>query len=228
MKALGLHSWRITPKQAVQIQLELVRRVETSDRLGGPGKIAGADIALDLERNRAIAGVIVYSYPDLQELERVWVARPLTFPYVPGLLSFREIPTLLAAFAKIKNTPDVIFVDGHGRAHPRRFGIASHLGVVLDCPTIGCAKSVLVGTGRLPAQRVGATAHLIHKEEVIAESLRTRVGTRPVYISAGHRVSLGTAVGLAMSVVDGYRIPKPTREADKYVKISKELGRQQP
>lgn len=179
--------------------------------------VAGADIGLDLKRKIAIAGVIVYSFPEMKEVERVWAKRPLTFPYVPGLLSFREIPTLTAAFAKLKSTPDLIFVDGHGFAHPRRMGIASHLGMVLDCPTVGCAKSVLCGECEEPADEVGAVSELKHKEEVIAITLRTRAGTKPIYISTGHRVSLESALKFALAVTDGLRVPRPTREADRYV-----------
>ncbi len=186
--------------------------------------VAGADIALDLERKTAVAGVIVYSYPEMKEVERVWAKRPLTFPYVPGLLSFREIPTLTAAFVKLKNTPDLIFVDGHGFAHPRRMGIASHLGLVLDCPTVGCAKSVLCGESVEPADEVGATSELKHKEEVIGITLRSRVGCKPIYISTGHRVSLESAVKFVLSVMDGLRVPRPTREADRFVAKMKQIG----
>jgi deoxyribonuclease V len=225
VKALQLHSWRVTPKQAVQIQLRLRDRVELIDRLPTISKVAGADIALDLKQKRAIAAAIVYSFPGLAELEIAWATRPLSFPYVPGLLSFREIPALLAAFAKLRNTPDLIFVDGHGRAHPRRFGIASHLGVILDCPTIGCAKSLLVGDADEPEDKVGATTQLTHKGEVIGAVLRTKVDVRPIYVSTGHRVSLDTAVKLALDVSDGLRVPKPTREADRYVGKVKEMRR---
>lgn len=224
MKALRLHSWKVTPKEAVQIQLRLRDRVEITDRFSKICKVAGADIALDLERKIAIAGVIVYAFPEMKEIERVWAKRPLTFPYVPGLLSFREIPTLTAAFAKLKNTPDLIFVDGHGFAHPRRMGIASHLGVVLDCPTVGCAKSVLCGEAEEPADEAGAASELTDKDEVIAIALRSRVGTRPIYISIGHRVSLDSAVKFALAVTNGFRVPRPTREADKFVAEAKQFG----
>lgn len=224
MKALRLHSWKVTPKEAVQIQLRLRDRVETTDRFLKICKVAGADIALDLERKIAIAGVIVYSFPEMKEIERVWAKRPLMFPYVPGLLSFREIPTLTAAFAKLKNTPDLIFVDGHGFAHPRRMGIASHLGVVLDCPTVGCAKSVLCGEAEEPADEAGAASELTHKDEVIGIALRSRVNARPIYISIGHRVSLDSAVKFALAVTDGFRVPRPTREADKFVAEVKQFG----
>lgn len=225
MKALRLHRWKVTPKEAVQIQLRIRDRIEVNDRISNIYKVAGADIALDLEAKRAIAGVIVYSFPDLKEIERAWAVTPLRFPYVPGLLSFREIPALLAAFAKLKNTPDLIFVDGHGRAHPRRVGIASHLGLVLDCPTVGCAKSLLCGDCDEPADRVGATTQLTHKDELIGYALRTRLGVQPVFISTGHRVSLDMAVKLAIRVTDGLRVPKPTREADRFVGIAKEMTR---
>lgn len=224
MKALRLHSWKVTPREAVQIQLRLRDRVEVTDRFPKICEVAGADIALDLERKIAIAGVIVYSFPEMKEIERVWAKRPLTFPYVPGLLSFREIPTLTAAFAKLKNAPDLIFVDGHGFAHPRRMGIASHLGVVLDCPTVGCAKSVLCGEAEEPADEVGAASELTHKNEVIGIALRSRLGTNPIYISIGHRVSLDSAVKFALAVADGFRVPRPTREADKFVAKVKQFG----
>jgi deoxyribonuclease V len=223
VKALGLHGWNVTPKEAVQIQRGLRDRIELSDRLPKISKVAGADVAFDPGRKIAIAGVIVYSFPELNELERVWATRPLRFPYVPGLLSFREIPPLLAAFRKVRNAPDLAFIDGHGFAHPRRVGFASHLGLVLDCPTIGCAKSLLVGKADEPEDKVGATSQLIHKEELIGMALRTKVGREPVYISIGHRISLATAVKFAMAVADGFRVPKPTREADKWVAKVKKM-----
>lgn len=186
--------------------------------------MAGADVALDLRRDVAIAGVIVYRYPEMTELERVYAQRPLTFPYVPGLLSFREIPVLLRAFAKLSHSPDLIFYDGQGYAHPRRFGIATHLGVVLDCPTIGCAKSILVGVpSEEPGQQPGVWTPLIDDGETIAAVLRTREGTKPIYVSQGHRVSLKNAIAFARAVTDGYRIPRPTREADHFVEQVKRL-----
>ncbi|HLV95724.1 MAG TPA: endonuclease V, partial [Candidatus Acidoferrales bacterium] len=151
-------------------------RFEPFDRFSKIQQVAGADVALDLGRSVAIAGVIVYRFPEMTELERVWARRPLTFPYVPGLLSFREIPVLLRAFAKLRHSPDLIFYDGHGYAHPRRFGIASHLGVILDCPTVGCAKSVLVGVPGEPRQRPGSWAALVDDGETIGAVLGTREG----------------------------------------------------
>lgn len=204
MKGLQLHPWNVTPREAAQIQLRLRERFEPADRFGEIRRVAGADVALDLRRKIAIAGVVVYSFPDMAELERVWAKRRLTFPYVPGLLSFRETPVLIRAFAKLRHPPDLIFSDGHGYAHPRRFGIACHLGVVLDCPTIGCAKSIDEG-------------------ETIAAVLRTRENTKPVYVSQGHRVSLESAVRFARATIDGFRIPRPTRDADHFVEQVKRM-----
>jgi deoxyribonuclease V len=217
MKFLQLHSWRVTPRQAAQIQLQLRERVELEDRLPPIRHVAGADVALDLNRRRAIAGVVVYRFPEMIEVERVAAERAITFPYIPGLLSFREIPVLLRAFAGVRQAPDVIFYDGHGYAHPRRFGITCHLGVLLDRPTVGCAKSVLVGTFRPPPQRPGRWTPLLDNGEIVGAALRTRKDVKPVFISQGHRVSLARAVKLAKAVSDGFRIPRPTRDADHFV-----------
>lgn len=221
MKFLRLHPWDVTPAEARAIQSRLRERVITRDRLPRLRFVAGADVALDLTRRVAIAGVILYRFPQMTEVERVSAERPLTFPYVPGLLSFREIPALLDAFAKLTTAPSAIFYDGHGYAHPRRFGIASHLGVLLDTPTIGCAKSRLIGTHREPPQRAGASVPLTDDGETIGAVLRTRPGTRPIYISIGHRISLRRAIALALAVCDGYRIPRPTRQADHFVESVK-------
>ena len=221
MKALRLHRWNVTPREAARIQLRLRERVELQDRLPRIASVAGTDVALDLQRGRAIAGVIVYRFPEMVEIERVWAERRLTFPYVPGLLSFREIPVLLKALARLRYTPDVIFCDGQGYAHPRRFGIACHLGVLLDCPTIGCAKSILVGMAEEPGQKPGAWTPLVDGGEVVGAVLRTREAVKPVYISQGHRISLGRAIELVRAVSDGFRIPKPTREADHFVEAVK-------
>jgi deoxyribonuclease V len=145
------------------------------------------------------------------------VRRKLRFPYVPGLLSFREGPILVAAFGRLRIEPDVILIDGQGFAHPRRFGIASHLGLVLDTPTIGCAKSILVGEAEEPGGRSGSTSPLMHQGERVGMALRTRDNVRPIYVSIGHRVSLESAVEIVARCTDGFRIPKPTREADHWV-----------
>lgn len=229
MEHQRLHSWRVTPREAARIQLRLRPRLELTDRLPAVRRVAGADLAFDLDRKRAIAGVVIYIFPEMQEIERVWGESAITFPYVPGLLSFREAPALLKVFARVKNTPDLIFCDGHGYAHPRRFGITSHLGLLLDTATIGCAKSLLIGThGRLPL-RAGAWTALRDGEEVIGAVLRTRTGVNPIYVTQGHRLSLPTALKFVLAVLDGYRIPRPTRDADHFVAAVKrgEYPRQQ-
>ena len=153
--------------------------------------------------------------------------RKLRFPYVPGLLSFRESPVLIAAFARLRTEPDVILIDGHGRAHPRLFGIACHIGVLFDKPTIGCAKSLLVGEHDEPGQIGGATVPLVLRGEQVGTVLRTRDGVKPIYVSTGHRVSLASAVEIARNCCDGFRIPKPTREADHFVRdLRRELQRE--
>ena len=165
-------------------------------------------MAFDPETNLAFAGVIVYRLPELEEVERRMARRKLRFPYVPGLLSFRESPVLLAAFARLRVSPDVILIDGHGRAHPRRFGIACHLGLLLDRPTIGCAKSILVGEAVEPGAQAGSTAPLVDKGEKVGVVLRTREKVRPIYVTVGHRVSLESAVRIVAQCLDGFRIPK--------------------
>jgi deoxyribonuclease V len=217
MEYQRLHSWRVTPREAARIQLRLRPRVELADRLPSVRRVAGADLAFDLDRKRAIAGVVIYTFPGMEEIERVWGEGAIGFPYVPGLLSFREAPALLKVFARVKNTPDLIFCDGHGYAHPRRFGITSHLGLLLDTATIGCAKSLLIGThGTLPLL-AGAWTPLRDGSEVVGAVLRTRTGVNPIYVTQGHRVSLPNAVKFVLAVLDGYRIPRPTRDADHFV-----------
>jgi len=210
--------WNLTPRAAMRLQESLRELVELQDRFGDIRYVAGADMAFDPETEVAFAGVIVYRFPGLEEVERRMARRKLRFPYVPGLLSFRESPVLLAAFARLRTEPDLILIDGHGRAHPRRFGIACHIGILFDKPTIGCAKSRLVGEHQEPGAVAGSTSPLMLESERIGEVLRTRDHVRPIYVTTGHRVSLDSAVGLVRQCVDGFRIPKPTREADHYVR----------
>lgn len=231
------HAWRVTPKRARELQEELRRYWIGEDALPEIRTVAGLDAAFVLtgsqalgarkshwnklrEANRAIGAVVLYEFPAIKEIERAWASVPLRFPYVPGLLSFREIPVLLAALQKLKQVPDLLFCDGQGIAHPRRFGLACHLGVLLDRPAIGCAKSLLVGThGRLGA-KAGEWTELVDEAksgEVLGAVLRTRDATKPIYVSQGNRISLETALRLTLQVCDGFRIPKPAREADHFV-----------
>ena len=210
--------WNLTPREAMRLQESLREHVELQDRFGEIRFVAGADMAFDPETEVAFAGVIVYGFPGFEEVERRMARRQLRFPYIPGLLSFRESPVLLAAFARLRTEPDLILIDGQGRAHPRRFGIACHIGILLDKPTIGCAKSRLVGEHQEPGKKAGSTTPLMLEGERIGVVLRTRDDVRPIYVTTGHRVSLDSAVGLVKQCVDGFRIPKPTREADHYVR----------
>jgi deoxyribonuclease V len=210
--------WNLLPREARRLQEQLVARVELKNRFGRLRAVAGADLAFDPETDLGFAGVIVYRFPEMEEIERRTARAIMRFPYIPGLLSFRETPVLIRALARLKNEPDLLLVDGHGRAHPRRFGIACHLGVLFDKPTIGCAKSLLVGEYEEPGAPVGSSSPLVFEGERVGVVLRTRGRVKPIFVTQGHRVSLATAVRLVRSCLDGFRIPKPTREADHYVR----------
>jgi len=236
------HKWDIGIAEARKIQEKLREKWIGEDQFEEIRTVAGLDAAFVLtgsqafeasrnrwaalrEANRAIAAVVLYKYPEMQELQRVHAEVHLRFPYVPGFLSFREIPALLAALGKLKQMPDLLFCDGQGYAHPRRMGLATHLGIVLDRPTIGCAKSILIGKHEPVGKEKGEWAAMTDDEERIGAALRTRAGVKPMYISPGHRVSLETAIRLTLAVCDGPRIPRPTRDADRYVSEMKAEGR---
>ncbi len=179
-----------------------------------PRLIAGADVAYARERGRCYAAVVVLSLPDLRVVEEASAERAVNFPYVPGLLSFREGPAVLAALARLRHRPDLLMFDAQGYAHPRRFGLASHLGYLLDVPSIGCAKSILVGEHDALGAKAGSYAWLVDRGERIGAALRTRAGLRPVYVSPGHRVGFRQALRLALMAVGKFRVPEPTRLAD--------------
>lgn len=209
------HQWDVTPAEAREIQHQLCARVETQDRLGPVEYLAGVDAGVEDGGRRIRAAVVVLSLPRLEVVDRALGHRPARFPYVPGLLSFREIPAVLNALEQLQRPPDVLLCDGQGIAHPRRLGIASHLGVLLDIPSIGVAKSRLVGTHEPVPNRRGAWVALLDGEECIGAVLRTRVDVKPVFVSIGHRVSLPSAVDIVMQAVTRYRLPQTTREADR-------------
>jgi deoxyribonuclease V len=217
MKFTAPHAWDVSPKRAIQIQNELRCKVAVEKCASAIHFVAGADICLDGEKKKGFAGVIVYKFPELEEVERQWAERSLSFPYIPGLLAFREAPILLEAFAKIRTEPDVVVFDGQGIAHPRRFGIASHMGVIIDKPTVGCAKSLLTGTYSEPGERAGDWSHLMDGEEVIGIVLRSRDRVNPIFVSVGHKIDLDGCRRVILQCCDGVRIPKPTREADRFV-----------
>lgn len=220
MRIRRLHPWPATPADAIALQQRLAPRVilEGDPQEAGVRTVAGCDLAfLDSGRKGALAraAVVLLSYPDLQPVEQHTVEAPVAFPYVPGLLAFRELPVLLLAFKKLERTPDLLLVDGQGYAHPRRFGIACHLGLLLDLPTIGCAKSRLVGEHEDPVPAAGARAELRHQGDLIGLVLRSREGGRPLYVSPGHRIGFAAAADWTLRLCRGYRLPEPTRLADR-------------
>jgi deoxyribonuclease V len=218
MRIERLHSWDLTPKEAVKLQRELAGRVDARTRLARRELIAGADVSYQRFSNEVHAGVVVLRMADLTVVERRSVVFETRFPYVPGLLSFRETPALLEAFAQVESEPDVVMLDGHGFAHPRRFGFACHVGLWLNRPCLGCAKSRLVGSYKAPGVRAGSRSWLLDRGEVIGKVVRTKAGVKPVFVSVGHRIDLESAVRTVLATGAGYRIPEPTRLADLYVK----------
>jgi deoxyribonuclease V len=212
-----LHSWRLTPARAIALQRRLAARVQ----VGPPGRalrrVAGLDAAFSPDGRLCLAAVVVWDRAERRVVETVTAARPVHFPYVPGLLSFREAPALLAALRKLRQAPDVLLCDGQGLAHPRRFGIACHLGVLCELPAVGCAKSRLVGEHAPPPDAPGGRADLVVDGEVLGAVVRTRAGGRPVYVSVGHRMDLEAAVVLVLDCVQGHRLPEPTHLADRRV-----------
>ncbi|MBW4635358.1 MAG: deoxyribonuclease V [Iphinoe sp. HA4291-MV1] len=216
MKISQRHTWSLTVDEAIKIQETLRDEVITEDKLKEPVQyVAGVDMGFEADGTISRAAVAVLSFPDLQIQETSLAHRPTTFPYIPGFLSFREIPAVLDALEKIKTIPDLILCDGQGIAHPRRFGIACHLGIIVDIPTIGVAKSLLVGKHENVPETRGSDQPLIYKGETIGVVLRTRTEVKPLYISSGHRISLPTAVEYVLRCTTKYRLPETTRIADK-------------
>lgn len=230
------HPWSVSTKEARAIQEKLREEWEGADRFVEIRTVAGLDAAFLIsgsqalrkktsrrnqlrKANEAIGCVVMYQFPEMKEIARAFAIVPLEFPYIPGLLSFREVPALLAALKKLPELPDVLFCDGQGYAHPRRFGLACHLGVLTNRVAIGCAKSILIGRHGALKEEAGSWSALVDEPgggERIGAAVRTRRGVRPVYVSQGHRISLESAIRLTLEVSDGFRIPRPTRDADHF------------
>jgi deoxyribonuclease V len=215
-----MHGWELTPTEAIALQRELAPRVATEGAAEGARLIAACDVAFIDRRwprqpSRARAAVVLVSYPELTVAEERTVEADTVFPYVPGLLSFREIPVLRMAFELLEAEPDLIVVDGQGLAHPRRFGIASHLGLLAGRPAIGVAKSRLCGEHAPVGGNRGSWAPLVDGGETVGAAVRTRVGVKPVYVSVGHRISLEAAVAWTLRLATRYRLPEPSRLADR-------------
>jgi Deoxyinosine 3''endonuclease (endonuclease V) len=209
------HPWDVTPQQAIRIQQELRDAVITKDQLGPVRFVAGIDVGFEQSRTVTRAGVAVLRLPELKLCEHVMTCRPTRFPYIPGLLAFREIPAMLDALAKTQQVPDLLLCDGQGLAHPRRFGIACHLGVLTDIPSIGVAKTRLLGEHEPVPDARGAWRVLTHDGEIVGAALRSRVHTKPLYVSPGHRVSLPVAIRCVMACTTRYRLPETTRWAHR-------------
>lgn len=220
MAQTALHEWNLDPRAAIELQRELAKRIIREDRLGDVHHIAGVDMAINEQNDMAHAAVVLLTYPGLEVVERHIYEEPVRMPYIPGLLSFREAPCVLGAFQKLRQKPELVMVDGMGIAHPRRIGIASHLGLWLNLPTIGCGKSLLTGRYNKNAlgEEAGSWVPLTDKNEVIGAVVRTRTRVNPLFISTGHMISLETSIKYVLACGRGYRLPEPTRLADKLSK----------
>jgi len=213
MQVQHRHPWQVTPAQAQAIQRSLAGQVSRENQVGPVRLVAGADISSDRAGGLATAAVVVLDYPQMTLVEKSVVRQAVDFPYVPGLLSFREAPLILSAWERLDCAPDLILVDGQGIAHPRRLGLASHIGLILNLPAIGCAKSPLCGSHGPVGEEPGSFAEIADGDEVIGAALRTKQGVRPLYVSVGHRLDLLSALSWVLRCCRGYRLPEPTRQA---------------
>ncbi len=226
MKVRLLHPWDVSPREAVQIQKTLREKL----RVGGdqpPGKfryVAGADISYSRGDDRFFAAVVVLEWPSMRIVEEATHAETVAFPYVPGLLSFREGPPLLKAFEKLTRRPDVVLFDGQGIAHPRGLGLASHMGLILNVASVGCAKTRLVGEHGEVGERAGDYTKLVFEGRTVGAVVRTKERIRPIYVSPGHRVGLGPSIRIALSCCRGFRIPEPIRQAHLLVNRMRRLN----
>lgn len=207
------HDWDVSPRQAVQIQEELRSRVVLANGFGELARIGGADVAFSRKRGKVYAALVVFDYVTLSLLEVAYGEGEARFPYIPGLLTFREGPVVMEAFGRLRKRPDLILFDGQGIAHPRRLGLATHMGLLLNTPTVGCAKSPLRVRFEPPGSQRGSFSKMMDGNEQVGVALRTRDGVRPVYISPGHLVDLPTSVQVVLACGRGYRLPEPTRIA---------------
>lgn len=214
-----LHSWQVSAQEAIAIQESLRQQVVREDRFDPIQTVAGVDVGFEADGTITRAAVVVLGYPELDLVETAIARCPTTFPYIPGLLSFREAPAVLEALDRLRSLPDLLICDGQGIAHPRRLGLASHLGLCVSLPSIGAAKSRLTGQHAPVGAARGDLQLLSDAAEVIGAALRTRPGARPLYISIGHRISLETAIQLVLSCTSVYRLPEPTRQAHRLASL---------
>ncbi|MBN1772021.1 MAG: endonuclease V [Deltaproteobacteria bacterium] len=214
----------MTPREAIALQRRLAERVSHEPPRRPPRTVVGLDVSVRRGETTCRAGAVLMTVEPLAVVARVRVERPLSFPYLPGLLSFRELPVLLEALARLPEQPEALVLDGHGLAHPRRFGLACHLGVWGDLPALGAAKSILCGEHGVLGRARGATAPLVHRGEMVGVALRTRAGVKPIYVSIGHRLDLPGAVELALQLAPRYRLLEPIRQAHRLVNEPEDGG----
>jgi deoxyribonuclease V len=213
MRVHKLHDWEVSVARARGIQLSLAKRVVIESEVINLRLVAGIDTSAPDAQGVARGAVVVLRYPEFGIVEVKEAQSKITFPYIPGLLSFRESPLILAACEKLCNVPDLVLIDGQGIAHPRRLGLASHVGLLLDLPTIGCAKSILCGRHQPVGEGAGSHAELRDNGELIGAALRTKSGVKPIYVSVGHKIDLVSALQWVIKCCRGYRLPEPTRLA---------------
>ncbi len=213
----NLHKWNLSYARAREVQTSLAGKVRFTPLRKKPKMVAGVDCAFSKDGQRILAAIVVLRLPDFELVETASAVRKVTFPYIPGLLSFREAPVCIAAAKKLRVRPDVFVIDGQGIAHPRRLGLATHLGLFLDRPTIGCAKSRLTGEYDEPPSQKGAYALLTDRSETIGAVVRTRTNVKPVFVSAGNKCTLENAVNVVLACAVKYRLPEPTRLAHQKV-----------
>lgn len=220
MRFTRLHSWDLEPKAAIALQSELAYRLisDTPLEIDDIKRVAGVDVSVKAGQSRA--AVVVMSFPELSLIETVVAQQATSYPYIPGLLAFREGPVVLEALAKLNAEPDVLIFDGMGQIHPRRMGIAAHLGLWLGRPTIGCGKSHYIGEYEEPAVEKGSHSPLLYRGQELGVVLRTRMGVKPVFVSAGHLVSLDSAVALVLACAPRFRLPAPIRAAHKAASLA--------
>jgi len=221
-----LHNWQLGVSEAMDLQRRLAGQVSMNCGVLTPRFVAGVDVSVARAEGMATGAVVVLEYPEFNVVETKVIRGQIDFPYIPGLLSFRESPVILAACEELTVTPDLVLVDGQGVAHPRRFGLASHLGLFLDTPTIGCAKSRLCGRHEVPGAEQGKYAELVDEDEIIGVALRTKQGTNPIYVSVGHKVDLNSAIYWVGECCRGYRVPEPTRLAHLAAGGNLKVGKQ--
>ena len=221
MKIRRLHRWNLSYQQAIALQKQLADKLLFTPLKKPPKLIAGLDCAFSKDKQKIAAVALILQLPDFKLVETVTTVKKVTFPYIPGLLSFREAPVCIAAVEKLKKIPDLFIIDGQGIAHPRRLGLAAHLGLFFDKPTIGCAKSRLIGTFNEPSPQKGNYSLLKDKNQTIGAVLRTRTNVKPVFISAGHKCQLDDAIQWVLKCAVKYRLPEPTRLAHQIVSKKK-------